>query len=77
MILTNLHFKSSCEIFPRVVQLVTQHLHGEPLHDAGPGHDQLLVQADPALRQGLKLGSQFTVAPSVSFSNLRRRQCMT
>ena len=50
------------EVFPSVVQLVAEHLHGEPLHDARPGHHQLLVQADPALSQRLKLSPQFSVA---------------
>ena len=65
-----LHFESRCEVLPGVVQLVAEHLHGEPLHHAGPGHHQLLVQADAALCQRLELSPQFSVAPAIPLGNL-------
>ena len=66
----HLHFKCCSEVFPGVVQLVAQHLHRQPLHHTGPGHHQLLIQTDPALRQRLQLSPQLPVAAAVSFSNL-------
>ena len=65
-----LHFESRREILPGVVQLVAEHLHSEPLHHAGPGHHQLLVQADAALCQRLELSPQFSVAPAIPLGNL-------
>ena len=69
-----LHFESRREILPGVVQLVAEHLHSEPLHHAGPGHHQLLVQADAALCQRLELSPQFSVAPAISLGNLHKVQ---
>ena len=68
----NLHFEGGGEVFPRVVQLVAEHLHGEPLHDARPGHHELLVQADPALGERLQLRPQFSVAPAIPLGNLQK-----
>ena len=67
----HLHFEGGGEVFPRVVQLVAEHLHGEPLHDAGPRHHQLLVEADAALGERLQLGAQLAVTPAVPLGNLQ------
>lgn len=70
-LMPHLHFEGGGEVFPCVVQLVAEHLHGEPLHDAGPRHHQLLVEADAALGEGLQLRAQLAVTPAVPLGNLQ------